>query len=84
MKRSLESRVTSLEKSVSKIKKILDSKEGQVYAGDVTYKEAMAAAGKKGAAARAAKLTPERRREIAQKAIAARWSKGKKGEGEEK
>ena len=29
--------------------------------------------GKKGGAARAAKLTPERRREIARKAAAARW-----------
>lgn len=31
--------------------------------------------GKKGGAARAANLTPERRKEIAQKAAAARWSK---------
>ena len=31
--------------------------------------------GKKGGAARAASLTPERRREIAQKAAAKRWSK---------
>ncbi len=31
--------------------------------------------GKKGGKARAAKLTPERRREIAQKAAAARWGK---------
>ncbi len=30
--------------------------------------------GKKGGAARAAALTPERRREIAQKAVAARWA----------
>jgi len=31
--------------------------------------------GLKGGKARAAKLTPERRREIAQKAVAARWAK---------
>ena len=31
--------------------------------------------GKKGGKARAAKLTPERRREIAQRAARARWSK---------
>lgn len=31
--------------------------------------------GKKGGAARAAKLSPERRKEIAQKAAAARWNK---------
>jgi hypothetical protein len=33
--------------------------------------------GLKGGKARAAKLTPERRKEIAQKAIAARWAKAK-------
>jgi hypothetical protein len=33
--------------------------------------------GLKGGKARAAKLTPERRKEIAQKAIAARWAKSK-------
>ncbi|MGD2110509.1 MAG: hypothetical protein PVI86_14100 [Phycisphaerae bacterium] len=32
--------------------------------------------GKKGGKARAEKLTPERRREIAQKAAQARWKKG--------
>jgi hypothetical protein len=32
--------------------------------------------GKKGGKARAEKLTPERRREIAKKAAAARWNKG--------
>ena len=34
--------------------------------------------GKIGGRARAEKLTPERRKEIAQKAIAARWEKHKK------
>jgi hypothetical protein len=34
--------------------------------------------GKQGGKARAARLTPERRREIAQNAIAARWKKVKK------
>lgn len=33
--------------------------------------------GAKGGPARAAALTPERRKEIAQKAVAARWSKAK-------
>jgi hypothetical protein len=33
--------------------------------------------GAKGGKIRAAKLSPERRREIAQKAIAARWAKAK-------
>jgi hypothetical protein len=36
------------------------------------------AGGKIGGKLRAAKLSPERRREIAQKAIAARWAKKKK------
>ena len=35
--------------------------------------------GKKGGAARAAKLTPERRREIARNAAEARWSKAPQG-----
>ena len=34
--------------------------------------------GSKGGKARAARLTPERRREIAQKAVLARWAKHKK------
>jgi hypothetical protein len=36
------------------------------------------AAGRVGGHARAAKLTPKRRKEIARKAAAARWGKGKK------
>jgi hypothetical protein len=35
--------------------------------------------GAKGGKIRAAKLSPERRREIARKAIAARWAKAKAG-----
>jgi len=35
--------------------------------------------GKKGGKARAAKLSPERRREIAKKAAAARWGKASEG-----
>ena len=38
--------------------------------------EAAAAMGRKGAAARATKLTPERRSEIARKAAAKRWADG--------
>ncbi len=37
--------------------------------------EAAVALGRKGGAARAAKMTPERRKEIAKKAAAKRWSK---------
>lgn len=38
--------------------------------------------GLKGGKARAEKLSPERRKEIAQKAIAARWAKAKQKENE--
>ncbi len=38
--------------------------------------------GKKGGPARAAKLSAKRRREIAQKAIAARWEKYRQEKGE--
>ena len=37
------------------------------------------AGGRKGGPARAAKLTPERRREIATRAAAARWQKAREG-----
>lgn len=39
--------------------------------------------GKKGGPARAAKLTPEQRREIAQKAAKARWAKRQQGPDDE-
>lgn len=51
---------------------------GRIAVGDVEDTAAPAAkqaAGKKGAAARASVLDPQRRREIAQKAAAARWAK---------
>jgi hypothetical protein len=38
--------------------------------------------GKKGGPARAAKLTPERRSEIARNAVTARWEKAKEGKGQ--
>ena len=41
---------------------------------------AAVALGRRGAKARMTKLTPEKRREVARKAIAARWAKAKKGE----
>lgn len=44
--------------------------------GDDGKDKAAQALGKKGGAARAASMTPERRAEIARKAAAKRWSKG--------
>jgi len=40
--------------------------------------------GSKGGKIRAARLTPERRREIARKAVLARWAKAKEKERKEK
>ena len=37
--------------------------------------------GSKGGKIRAAKLTPERRREIARKAVLARWARAREGKG---
>jgi hypothetical protein len=42
-------------------------------------REYFASLGKKGAKARMKVLSPERRKEIGRKAIAARWAKAKKG-----
>lgn len=65
--RSLEQRVAALETNFKKIKKMLASKDQASY--DLLVNEMQ----KKGGKARAAKLSPERRREIAVKAAAARW-----------
>ncbi len=43
--------------------------------GKYTISEAAAALGRRGGLARAKSLTPERRKEIGSKAIAARWKK---------
>ncbi len=42
---------------------------------DISPESAAAALGKRGGAARAKKLTPEQRKEIAQKAAAKRWKR---------
>ena len=55
-------------------KLIVDIASGQVVDAVDDGKDAGAAAmGRKGAAARATSMTPERRREIARKAAAKRW-----------
>ena len=54
-------------------KRIVDTATGQIL------KEPSAPTGRQvGGKARAASLTPDRRREIAQKAAAQRWGKGEK------
>ena len=57
-----------------KVMRIATGEEVEDY-GEAPPKDEAAAIGRKGAAARAAKLTPERRAEIARKAAAKRWSK---------
>lgn len=57
----------------------------RVATGDAeeTYvDQAKAKGGRKGAAARADKLTPERRRQIAKDGAAARWNRDTVGEGQ--
>ena len=64
------------------LRKLAGSKPGKARAANLTAKELSAigrkggkAGGKLGGKARAAALTPERRKEIAQKAAAKRWGK---------
>ncbi|SDR06842.1 hypothetical protein SAMN05519103_00613 [Rhizobiales bacterium GAS113] len=62
-------------------KLIVDIASGEVEDRELTPEErgvdpAASAMGRKGGPARAASMSPERRREIAQKAAAKRWSKG--------
>jgi hypothetical protein len=58
-----------------KIMRIATGDEPEDYGPEDTKDQAAKALGKKGGAARAAKLTAERREEIAKKAAATRWSK---------
>jgi general stress protein YciG len=62
------------------LRKLAGSKPGKARAANLTAKQLSAigrkggkAGGKLGGKARAAALTPEKRKEIAQKAAAARW-----------
>ena len=56
-----------------KIMRIATGDEPEDYGPDDGKDPAAKALGKKGGAARAAKMTPERRAEIAKKAAASRW-----------
>ena len=56
-----------------KVMRIATREEAEDYGETPQNDEAAAAMGRKGAAARAAKLTPEQRAEIARKAAAKRW-----------
>ncbi len=58
-----------------KVMRILTGEETETLPTDDGKDAAAVALGKKGGAARAAKMTPERRAEIAKKAAAKRWEK---------
>ena len=69
------------------LRKLTGSKPGKARAANLTAKELSAigrkggkAGGKLGGKARAAALTPERRKDIAQKAAAKRWGKTEKNQ----
>lgn len=66
--KTIQERVARIEKELKKIKILLASRDGQEYHSDMEMR-------KKGGEARAAILSPERRKEIAAKAAAARWKK---------
>ena len=58
-----------------KVMRIATGEETEALPADDGKDPAAKALGKKGGAARAAKMTPERRAEIAKKAAAKRWNK---------
>jgi len=58
-----------------KVMRIATGEEPEDYGPDDGKDPAAKALGKKGGAARAASMTPERRAEIAKKAAAKRWAK---------
>ena len=58
-----------------KVMRIATGDEPEDYGPEKPVPATTAEAGRKGAAARAAKLTPERRAEIARAAAAKRWTK---------
>lgn len=61
--------------SAVKVMRILTEEEPEDYGSVPEKNEAAAEMGRKGAAARSAAMTPERRAEIARKATATRWAK---------
>jgi hypothetical protein len=60
-----------------KVMRIATGEEVEILNADDGKDPAAKALGRRGGAARAAKMTPERRVEIAQKAARERWKKGK-------
>lgn len=76
--KTLEQRVSAIEKRLRKIEKMLASKHGKQYDSVVGDMQ------KKGGEARAAKLSAERRQQIASNAAKTRWanqSKENSGQG---
>lgn len=58
-----------------RVMQIATGEAEEEFAGDYGKDKAAQALGRKGGAARAVSMTPERRAEIARKAAAKRWSK---------
>lgn len=65
----LDERLSTVQEKVAKLEKKLASKHSKQYTGTVNEMQ------KKGGEARAKKLSPERREQIAKAAAAARWKK---------
>jgi hypothetical protein len=70
-----ERRPTDVVGNAVKVMRILTGEETETLPADDGKDPAAKALGKKGGAARAAKMTPERRAEIARKAAAKRWDR---------
>jgi hypothetical protein len=66
-------RAANLRAAIAGVVRLIECDEEEARGGPVTVKEAGRRGGRKGGEARAAKLSPARRSEIAQKAAAARW-----------
>ncbi len=70
-----EKRLADVIGNAVKVMRIATGEETEDYRGDGEKDVAAKALGRKGGAARAAKMTPERRAEIARVAASARWKK---------
>jgi len=82
--RAIEERFARLEKRVKRLEKELAKQVEQVHNVDMATDEQMTEWRKRGGASRAAKLTPERRREIAAAAGRASAESRKKSQMSEK
>lgn len=70
-----EKRPTDVIANAVRVMQIATGEAEETFEGDDGKDKAAQALGKKGGAARAASMTPERRAEIARKAAAKRWGR---------